>query len=223
MQCDVSVRAVPLGESGSNRDVAARLHLRGRADVGGVADAGLVLVFAGSVFGPDTTTATVVHQDVAGVADAAEPGDGFGTAVSVGDVTGDRRDDVVVGAPGEDVGGAADAGGVHVFKGSAGGLTLGSGQRLTQQQQRIPGRSEAGDGFGSVVGTVDTNGDGRRDLMIGVPGENLRRVADVGLVLVVPGGENGVVKRRADELTQRSLGAGRGGRNDRFGVGVAAS
>ena len=193
------------------------------ADVGGVADAGLVLVFAGSVFGPDTTTATVVHQDVAGVADAAEPGDGFGTAVSVGDVTGDRRDDVVVGAPGEDVGGAADAGGVHVFKGSAGGLTLGSGQRLTQQQQRIPGRSEAGDGFGSVVGTVDTNGDGRRDLMIGVPGENLRRVADVGLVLVVPGGENGVVKRRADELTQRSLGAGRGGRNDRFGVGVAAS
>ena len=68
-------------------------------------------------------------QSTAGVAGAAETGDGFGRAVATGDLDGDGFDDAVVGMPGEDIGTAKDAGGVAILWGSKSGL-YGRRQRL---------------------------------------------------------------------------------------------
>ena len=193
------------------------------ADVAAAVDAGLVLVFDGSVFGVDPAAATVVHQDVGGVRGIAGAGDRFGTAVVLGDFTGDRRDDLAVSAPGETVAGAAGAGVVHVFDATGDGLVFGPDQVVSQSQRRVPNRSEADDGFGAGLAAVDTDGDGRRDLVVTVPGEDLRRVEEVGLVLVVPGGPGGVVKRRSEDFSQRSLGSGRDEAGDRFGAAILAS
>ncbi len=193
------------------------------ADVGGAVDAGLVVVFGGSVFGLDPAEATEVHQDVSGVRGVAQADDGFGSSLVVADLTGDRLDDLAVGAPGETVGEAVGAGAVHVFDATTGGLVFGPDQVLSQAQRRVPNRGESGDAFGHAVAAVDTDGDGRRDLVVGVAREDLRRVDDVGLVLVAPGGPNGIIKRRADDFSQRSLGSGRDESGDRFGTVVSGS
>jgi hypothetical protein len=46
---------------------------------------------------------------------------------------------------------------------------------LDQASPEIPGRSEAGDQFGAQVAALDVNGDGRKDLVIGSPGEDRYR------------------------------------------------
>jgi len=79
--------------------------------------------------------------------------------------------DLAVGAPGEDVGAATDAGAVNVLYGSAGGL--GGGQVLTQGAGGVPGASESFDRFGTALATGDFNADSFADLAVGAPGEDL--------------------------------------------------
>jgi hypothetical protein len=74
-------------------------------DVRSVADAGAV-----SNPGADPTE-TLLFQGAAGITGTAEPGDGFGHALAVGDFnSSDAIDSLAVGAPGEDVGDVRDAG-----------------------------------------------------------------------------------------------------------------
>ncbi|MFO0828534.1 MAG: hypothetical protein U0572_10350 [Phycisphaerales bacterium] len=87
----------------------------------------------------------------------------FGTsAVGIEDVNGDGRGDVAVGAPGESIGGALQAGRVYVFSGSSGAL-------LKQLEAGIP-TSKAALGT-SVAAVDDRNGDGRQDLLVGAPAD----------------------------------------------------
>jgi hypothetical protein len=65
--------------------------------------AGQVVVVHGVAKGSAGAKRTVLRQGLAGAAGAAEAGDGFGSAISVGN-------GVWVGAPGEDLGAATDAG-----------------------------------------------------------------------------------------------------------------
>lgn len=60
------------------------------------------------------------HQNSAGIPGGASPYDSFGRSVTVGDVTGEGFEDLVIGVPGEDTGGHESAGAVHVLRG--GGL-----------------------------------------------------------------------------------------------------
>jgi hypothetical protein len=87
----------------------------------------------------------VMTQDSPGVPDASETGDVWSAAVSVLDVDGDGKDDVVVGAPNEGIGGSPRAGSIVVFRG-AGEATL-----ITQGAGGAGGMVEAGDGFGSAL------------------------------------------------------------------------
>ncbi|MEG8276495.1 FG-GAP-like repeat-containing protein [Streptomyces sp. AHA2] len=164
---------------------------------------GQVTVWYGGPNGPDPAQQpTVVHQDTAGVPGAGEADDAFGSAVSTGDVNGDGYADVVVSAPGEDVGSARDAGSVTVLFGSASGLRTATGVKsYTQDTAGVPGSAESGDRFGSSVGLTDVTKDGKADLAVGVSGEN-----DTGGLWTLRGSASGLTTSGAQGIT--SSGAG---------------
>jgi hypothetical protein len=159
--------------------------------------AGQVVVVHGSATGLAGARRTVLRQGLAGAAGTAERGDGFGSAVSVGD-------GLWVGAPGEDLGSARDAGVVTRFP-IAPLRTAGSVQ-YRQGARKVPGQPESGDRFGAALA-----GGGS---LIGVPGENLGRIADAGLV----------TWKLTRALTQDSADVpGTVERGDRFGAAVAST
>lgn len=107
----------------------------------------------------------------------------FGTAVShVGDVTGDGRSDLIVGAGG-------GVGHVYLFSGSDGALLA-----------TVAGPAE-GSRFGAgLAGTRDLDGDGKRDFIVGAPGAN----GNLGRAYVY----SGATRASLFELAPQANGAG---------------
>jgi len=68
-----------------------------------------------------------------------------GWAAAAGDFNGDGFADLAVGAPGETVGAAADAGAVEVYAGVNTAPIPDSGRLLFQNAPGVPGTSEAGE------------------------------------------------------------------------------
>ncbi|MGX2992962.1 FG-GAP and VCBS repeat-containing protein [Streptomyces sp. JNUCC 64] len=91
-----------------------KLTVNGR----GLKDAGTVVVLKGAAAGLRGTGAVVLHQNSARVPGVAETGDEFGKAVSLTELTGDRRADLAVGAPREDTS-EPDSGAVWVLPGTS--------------------------------------------------------------------------------------------------------
>lgn len=165
-------------------------------DTTGAADApgGLVGVYYGGEDGPAGTEGPGTapewwSQNSPGVPGSAEPDDAWGNDLSVADVDADGYADVAVGAPGEDVGTAADAGAVWLLRGSPTGLTVTRAQSFDQNTPGVPGSAETGDAWGAQVRLVDTDGDGRRELVAAAPDEN----AGDGGVWVLPASGNGLL------------------------------
>ncbi|EDM77067.1 hypothetical protein PPSIR1_19529 [Plesiocystis pacifica SIR-1] len=105
--------------------------------------AGEIQLFRGSPQGL-SYGGPVLHLDELGL--SSDPGDGFGVALSAGDLDQDGFDDLIIGAPGDAVGGT-----VVVIPGSELGLNLERAAVLKQGEAGFGGVDERGDQFGFAV------------------------------------------------------------------------
>ena len=142
---------------------------------------------------------------MAGILDAAEVDDQFGSKLAAGDFNGDGFADLAVGAHLESVGALATAGVVHVLLGSAAGLTAAGNQLWHQDVAGVLGASEADDQFGRALATGDVDGDGFDDLAIGVPREDLAGGANAGAVNLLLGSAAGLTAA-GDQLWHQDSG-----------------
>jgi hypothetical protein len=103
-------------------------------DVGSLTDTGVVHLLFG--FGNGLSGAGFLTQNTANVPGQAEGGDRFGAALATGAYDNDRGgggvDQLAVGAPGEDVGTAREAGAVTVLRGLNPDFPPSGGQLFTQ-------------------------------------------------------------------------------------------
>jgi hypothetical protein len=149
-----------------------------------------VNVLYGSFTGIGTAGADFWYQDGTYVRDGLANNDRFGQSLAAGDFDGNGHDDLAIGVPEEDVDTAVDAGAVNVLYGDWMGLTGETSQFW--HQNIMYETAEADDGFGRALAAGDFNGDGRGDLAIGVPYEDVGSTGNAGGVHVVYGSGSGL-------------------------------
>lgn len=183
-------------------------------------DAGAVNVIYGTPDGLTPARNRSINQ-IRPIVGLPQDGDEFGRALAAGDFDGDGHDDLAIGIPYEDVGGATDAGKVAIVSGSPDGL-IPAGNRLVSQRGPVVGRPEAGDLFGWALVAADFDDDGIDDLAVGVPGEGVRGRTDAGAVNVLYGTARGIGPADNQLLSQRGPVVGIPERGDQFGRSLAA-
>ncbi len=131
-------------------------------------------------------------QSTAGIHGGVRDNDQFGYGLSSGDYDGDGFADLAVEVPGKDVGAAANAGVVDVLRGSGTGLTGAGAQTWSENTTGIPDTAEAGDLWGFTLASLDVNGDGRSDLVVGAPTEGQGATGTVGAATLLYGSTHGL-------------------------------
>jgi len=139
-----------------------------KEDVGSTVDAGMVVINYGSEFGVTQAGADFHTAETMGL--TLRTGALLGSAIVAADFDHDGYDDLVIGAPGEQVVFVARAGRVYVLEGGPSGLTF----RNSFTQVDAGGVSETDDQFGLALAAGNWNGDAVpcADLAIGAPGED---------------------------------------------------
>ncbi len=189
--------------------------------IGQLGTAGGVMVVYGGTggFGRSSRTSNGLLYQGNGLAGATEAGDYVGAALAAGDFNCDGFDDLAVGAPGESVEGASQAGAVSLVHGSAAGL--GPDPVTIYQTSGLAGILEARDRVGTALAAGDFNGDGCDDLAAGAPSEDLTGGGDAGAVSVAFGSRSGLDVTTVHYQTDGGL-AGTIGPDHNVGAALAA-
>lgn len=153
-------------------------------------------------------------------------------SLAAGDLNADDRDDLLVGAPHANVL-TIRAGRVTVLAGAPNGVNPQPVQEINQPAFADPlddTDAEFGDEFGAALAVADFNGDGRKDLAVGAPGEDVGNspftsgIDRAGAVSIFTGAASGSgVLSFAQMLTQSSPGIEAAETNDVFGAALAAN
>jgi hypothetical protein len=195
-------------------------------DVDGEANAGAVHILFGGASGLSATDDVVISQDSGGVEDVAEAGDRFGACLAAGDFNGDGQSDLAIGIPGENLGPRSNAGAMSVIYGAPSGLDALEppfDDFIHQDSAGIGGVSESGDGFASSLASGDFDGDGRDDVVVGTPFDDVQDIIDAGAINVIYGANGGLTATDNKVFHQDRPGmAETSERRDEFGAALAA-
>ena len=202
---------VPADVDGGGPDVAIGMP---SYDLPGKQDAGAIVVFsnvaAAGNANPKAPTARSLYtaDNFSGL--SSQAGARFGASVAVWGAASDDLDDcadLLVGAPGQTVGGKSGAGQVFQLRGSAGGL---NGVVKTFDETAVSGGTQAGAGFGTALGVSSGT-----LIAVGAPGRDVGSASDAGRVVrwnyTLPGAPVVSV------VQQGGVGAGSPEAADRFG------
>jgi hypothetical protein len=212
-------------------DVAIGIPFRNLGATQNITQAGAIAIIYGGPNGLSVTGNQYFDLTIKGLA-ALDPergpqaNDHFSLALTAGDfnggvnsTTGLPIDDLAIGTPG-DGGTVSNAGAVYILYGGTSGLTTTGDQRLTQAS--LGGTDRSGANFGQALAAADFNGDGRADLVIGVPNQTVNGTANAGAVYVVYGSANGLGVAGNQYWTQESLNNGSVSvAGDQFGSSLA--
>ncbi len=176
-----------LFDSGAVADLAVGTPFE---NVGADADAGVVNVVYGAPGG------LLEGRNQQFLQANPEPGDLYGVAVAtghLGSACNDPAFDLAVGASGEDVGAARDAGAVNIILALDDGTGLppsATGQPFVQGSGGVPGAAETGDAFGAALASGELGNCVQIGLAVGAPAEDVGTAVDAGAVtlLLTPGG-----------------------------------
>lgn len=146
------------------------------------------------------------HQEGLSGGGASEAVDSFGDALAAGDFDGDGYHDIAVGVPNEDVDGIQNCGGINVIYGGIGGLNRQRSKFFWQNSSSTLGGAENGDSFGDSLAAGNINGDGRDDLAVGAPYEDLENLYEAGAVSILWGSATGLTASGGLFLHQGSPG-----------------
>jgi hypothetical protein len=173
---------------------------------------GSTLVLYGTASGLSATGSQTWSQASTDILGNSEPADMFGAALDSGDYNGDAISDLAIGAPGED----GSSGAVNVLHGSEAGLTATNNQAWNQ------GTAEAGDVFGSALGSGDIDADGHDDLVVGARGEDVGSVTDAGAATVLYGSAAGLTAVGSHPVDQNTADVEDASEtDDAFGASIA--
>jgi FG-GAP repeat len=142
------------------------------------AAAGFVSIYKGVT---NQTPAFYVRLGQAGL-DSDEPEDEFGYSLASGDINGDGKAELVVGAPGERVGDTS-SGRIYLFVGNA-SSTL--SPWIARDQTGLDANEEE-DMFGRAVAIGDYDADGKFDVLVGASGEHIAGGPRAGVVYLFRG------------------------------------
>ena len=187
----------------------------------GFLEPGSVVVLYGTGAGLSSTGSQLWRQGAAGLPGTAGSRERFGFSLATGDFDGDGFDDLVVGAPLNDLGSFEDVGNMTHIYGTASGLSATRSGAFTGSTVGLP--LEAGGRFGSSLAAGDFDGDGYDDVAIGAPNISVPGADAAGAIAVVRGLAGGLTVTEAATFTQHDPGVdGEIGIDDQFGYALAS-
>lgn len=173
-------------------------------------DAGLVTILFGS--GSGLVIGGVSFSQSGSYPGSPEKGDEFGKSVAVADMDDDGFEDIIVGAPGEDLASKANTGALIVVFTNSGGPKAGGSRMYDMGDWGVGLR--AGQKLGTSIRTGDFNGDGHFDAAAGAPGAKVDGISSAGRIVTLDGSATGSTP--GSDWDQRPL-AGTPEANDNLG------